>query len=89
MEKLFKLKEFVISELQDCRVIFSQIINRYDDGKAQLTVKNTNVNMAKNNLESIDNSNISCEDVGKQGLHLNPHGTGKLAVNIIKTLKRL
>ena len=45
--------------------------------------------MAKNNLESIDNSNISLEHVGKQGLHLNPHGTGKLAVNIIKTLKQL
>ena len=87
MEKLFKLKEFITSELQDCRVIFSQIMNRYDDGKAQLTVKNTNVNMAKNNFESIDD--ISREHAGKQGLHLNPHGTGKLAVNIIKTLKRL
>ena len=38
IEKLFKLKEFIISELPDCRVIFSQIINRYDDGKAQLMV---------------------------------------------------
>ena len=35
MEKLFKQKEFIISELQDGRVIFSQIINRYDHGKAQ------------------------------------------------------
>ena len=73
MEKLMKLKEYIKSKLPNCNLIFSPLIDRYDNAKAQLTVK----------LESniIDNKHITQEHFGKKGLHVTPYGTGKLVVN--------
>ena len=84
--KLLKMKIFVLSILPTCRVIFSSLIDRFDDSKAQLTVRMTNENLAKRDLEIIDNSNITRTHLGKKGLHMNPKGTGRLAINIIKFL---
>ena len=90
IEKLWKLKDFILSVIPNCKVVFSQIIERFDDRKAQLTVNMTNEIMSKGGVfDVIDNSNITREHLGKQGLHMKPHGTGRLAVNIIKTMKRL
>ena len=40
-------------------------------------------------MEIINNDNINEKYLGKKGLHLIPHGTGKLAVNFIKCVKTL
>ena len=87
--KLVELKNFVLSLLPHCTVIFSGLIDRYDVGKAQLTVQRTNDLLASSDLKIINNSNIKRSHLGKKGLHMNPHGTGKLAVNFLKVLKSL
>ena len=89
MSKLSKLKYFITSILPNCKVVFSQLINRFDDAKAQLTVKETNEKLVNSEVSVIDNNNITREHLGKKGLHMNTHGTGKLAINMIKMLKRL
>ena len=87
--KLLKLKNFILTTLPTCKIIFSSLIDRFDDANAQLTVKMTNENMEKRELNIIDNSNIIRTHLGKKGLHMNPNGTGRLALNIIKVLKSL
>ena len=89
VEKLFNLKDFICSTLPNCKIIFSGLINRYDDAKAQLTVNRVNEKMSEKGMYVINNSNIVRSHLGKKGLHMNPHGTGKLAINIINFLKSL
>ena len=48
-----------------------------------------NENLLDLNADIVDNSNIVRLHIGRKGHHLTSHGTGKLAVNIIKMLKRL
>ena len=69
--------------------MFSNLINRYDNFKAQSTVNQANEKLANNNLCTIDNSNIKREHLERKGPHMNPHGTGKFAVNIVRFLKQL
>jgi hypothetical protein len=52
-------------------------------------LKVVNEKLKNLNTEIMDNSNIDWSHIGRKGLHLTPHGTGKLAVNIIKKLKSL
>ena len=47
IKKLSNLKDFIVSILPNCKVVFSQLIHRMDHGKAQLTVKVTNEKMTK------------------------------------------
>ena len=39
-------------------------------------------------LDIVDNANINVTSLNRGGLHLNKTGTGKLAVNFIKKIKR-
>ena len=89
IEKIIKLKEYIISKLPDCKLFFSSLIERFDDAKAQLSVLMTNKKLAHLGMEIINNNNIKQLHLGKKRLHLNPHGTGKLAVNFLKILKTL
>ena len=45
--------------------------------------------MLDQKMDIIDNSNIERTHLGRKGLHMKPHCTGKLAVNIIHVLKSL
>ena len=89
IDKLMKLKEYIMLKLPNCNLIFSSLINRVDDAKAQLTVTMTNNRLAHLDIRVINNNNINGKHLGRKGLHLNSHGTGKLAVNFIKVLKTL
>ena len=40
-------------------------------------------------IDTIGNSNISSKHLNDSGLHLNKHGKGKLAMNLIKKLREL
>ena len=37
-------------------------------------------------MDVIDNGNITSNELNKGGLHLNPTGLGKLAINLLKNL---
>ena len=89
IEKLIRLKSYILTKLPSCKLVYSSMTYRFDDGKAQLTVEKTNNILDHLGLEIIDHSNITDIHIGKKGLHLNSHGTGKLAVNFLKALKNL
>ena len=89
MEKLVMLKEYIISKLPSCKLIFSSLITRHDNANAQLVVVNTNKKLNHLNCQIIDNSNITNEHIGKKGLHMNGRGTSRLAMNFINVLKQL
>ena len=89
IRKLLKLKHFIISILPNYKVC-SQLINRFHDDNAKLTVKMRNEKLSHSDeLSTIDNNNITREHLGGKGLHMNTHGTGKPAINLIKTVKPL
>ena len=81
LDKIFSLKEFVEKALPDCNVCISNLTLRTDNVKASLPVNNVN------QLDIIDNSNISNAGLSRGGLHLNSQGLGKLAINFIKKIK--
>ena len=39
-------------------------------------------------MDIIDNGNITSNELNKGGLHLNPRGLGKLAINFIRRIKK-
>ena len=39
-------------------------------------------------MDVIDNGNVTSDEIDKGGFHLNPRGLGKLAINIIRRIKR-
>ena len=89
IEKLLSPKEFILSKLPDSEVISSTLIERVDHANARLTVVKTNEQLFRLGLDLIDNTNITDGYLGRKGLHFTQHGTGKLAVNIVKCIKRL
>lgn len=88
MVKLTNLKLFILNSI-DCKVIFSSLIIRSDNMKANMTTNAVNEKLKNLGADIIDNSNIDWSHLGRKGHHMTPHGTGKLAVNFIKTLKSL
>ena len=49
----------------------------------------TNKNLKNLGEDIIDNSNIETKHLGRKGLHMNSYGTSRLAMNIIRVLKKL
>ena len=64
-------------------------INRYDNGKASLTIKRLNDHFKDLELDYISNDNIEDDCILEGGLHLNPKGNGKLAINFIRKFKSM
>ena len=89
LDGILSLKHFIERELSDCKVIISNITKRLDEGKASLTVLNTNEHLKQLEIELIDNGNIGDDCLLEGGLHLNSKGSGKLAMNFIKKIKKL
>ena len=89
IHKLMTLREFILSKIPDCKVVFSDIICRTDIGKAQKVASDTNKIMKSLDILLIDNGNIDENFLAKRGLHLKPHGTGRLAMNFINGIKKL
>ena len=59
-----------------------------DNGKVSLTVVKTNEHLHGLQMDIIDNGNITSNELNKGGLHLNPRGLGKLAINFIRRIKK-
>ena len=70
----------------ECRIIF-QPVRRTDNGKATLTLNNSNKLLTELDVDKIDNSSTDVSCLRKRGLHLNSIGTGQLALNFITFLK--
>ena len=89
IDKLLSLKNYIQSELPNCKIALSTPTCRYDDAKSGLTVKHVCDHMKALGLDIVDNGNITGIHLGKRGLHLNGKGTGRLAMNIISYMQGL
>ena len=89
-DDLNKLQNHIHAYLPECHVIISSPINRLDDHKKAITIRNVNVilkNMSEISL--IDNNNITAKHLGKRKLHLNISGSTMLARNILDKLRSI
>ena len=89
LDKLLNLKKFINNTLPESNVVIFSLITRTDNGKASLTVIKTNEHLHGLQMDVIDNGNITSNELNKGGLHLNPRGLGKLAINFTWRIKKL
>ena len=87
--KLLDLKKFIEKTLPESIGVISNLTTRTDNGKASLAVIKTNEHLHGLQIDIIDNENITSNELNKGGLHLNPRGLGKLAINFIMRIKKL
>ena len=87
--KLLSLKNSIPNELPASNVILSSIKNKSDNGIAKLKISNFKKHNNSLKMDIIDNGNILSEHFNDSILHLNRHGKGKLAMNLIKKLREL
>ena len=75
------------------KIIFSSVIQRFDNDKLQPKVVDLNKDLQalckKLNLDFIDNSNIVNNHTGQRGLHLNRSGKARLALNLKEKMNGL
>ena len=89
LNKLLNLKKFIDNTLPESNVVILSLITRTDNGKAFLTVIKTNKQLHGLQMDIIDNGNITSNELNEGGLHLNPRGSGKLAINFISRIKKI
>ena len=82
------LIEHIKELLPCCAIILSSPLVRADNTTGSAIQKNLKVKMRNLYLPCLDNSNITHDYLSKKGLHLNEHGTKKMAKNIISLIKR-
>ena len=87
LEELLGLKSFLQSKFR-CDVIISCPTYRFDDQRANVTLRNLRNNLVDLNVPVISNSNITEMHIGKKGLHLNERGSGRLAVNYLSYMRK-
>ena len=75
--------------MPESSVILSNITDRSGNGIARLKISNFNKHLNSLKIDTIDNDNISSEHLNGSDLHLNRHGKGKLAMNLIEKLREL
>ena len=87
VDDLLMLRTNISKQLPNCRIPPKPTIG-HDHGKANLTIRNVNKHLESLELECIDNNNVNTEYFGQKGLHLNPKGKGRLALNFFKQLRK-
>ena len=75
--------------MPESNAVLWNIIDRSDNGTARLKILNFNKHLDSPKIDTMDNGNISSQHLNGSGLHLNRHGKGKLAINLIKKLREL
>lgn len=91
-DRLLDVKRHAENVVPGISVTISTPILRQDDPRANAKHSQLNNRLKQSGLSIIVNDNITNEHIGKgkgKGLHLNGHGTGKLAVNMITFIKDL
>ena len=83
------LKTYITGILPETKVFLSCPVIRTDNRKANNTLRDLDVYLRNNISDVVINENIDVSCLGKRGLHLNPKGSGRLAMNYISLMKRL
>ena len=74
--------------LPQCKIFLSLPALRMDNSDAEKTLKEVRKYFSVN-PRTIVHNNIDNTCLAKKGLHLNPKGTGRLAINYISLMKCL
>ena len=86
---IIRLKRYIETKLETCKVIISLLFMRSDNRSANHTITRVNALLQEMNFEIIDNNNISDVHLGEKGLHLNKRGRGRFALNLISHIRCL
>ena len=86
VDQLLSLKHKLEKCLPKTEVVLSSLIQRNDDGKADLSVRKVNEHLKQLKINLLDNSNINHKYLGKKGVHLSKAGKAKFSRNIMKRL---
>ena len=89
LDKLLQLKSKILNARKFCKVIISQPTLRSENGKAALTNHHICNLLEELNIDIVKNRNIGSKLLGGKGLHLNPHGTARLALNLKAAIRKL
>ena len=89
LDKLLQLKSKILNACKSCKVIISEPTLRSDNGKAALTNHHICNLLEELNIDIVKNRNIGSKHLGGKGLHLNPHGTARLALNLKAAIRKL
>ena len=87
--KLLQLKSAILHDPKSCKVIISQPTLCSDNVKAALTNHHLCNLLEELNIDILKKCNIGSKHFGRKGLHLNPHGTARLALNLNATIRKL
>ena len=87
--KILELRNQINKELPNAKVVISTPTIRIDQAKASLTVRKITEKLISENIETIDNSNIEANHLGRKGLHLNQRGNTQLAMNFISAFRKM
>ena len=88
-EEITNLKDHIESVLPNVKLYVSCPVLRVDNPKANLTLVNLGKQLQSTFSNVIINDNIDISCLGRKGLHLNPKGSGRLAINFISLIRRL
>ena len=83
------LKSYINDVLPETKVFLSCPVIRTDNYNANKTLRNLDAYLRNNISDIVINDNIDVSCLGKRGLHLNPKGSGRLAMNFISLMQRL
>ena len=83
------LKAEVEKNIEGCKVILSLLMQRVDKLSANKIIQKLNKKIQSLGINAINNDNISINDIGRKGLHLNMKGINKLGSNIAAKLKSI
>lgn len=83
------LLDMILEKLPNCHVVVSEIIKRAGKCKANTNgkINEFNSELKKMNIDILRQQNILPEHINQSGLHLNQHGDGQLARNIISKIR--
>ena len=87
--EIANLKAFIYKTLPNVRIFISCPIIRIDNKKANNTLRVLDMILRNTYKDIIINDNIDISCLRKKGLHLNPKGSGRLAINFISLMRRL
>ena len=89
VDRVLALKRFVVSQNKECKVIVSTLTMRVDNSKNGNAVQKVNEILKELNIPLEKNFNIVKKHLRSRGLHLNEHGTSRLEMNYIATIRKL
>ena len=89
LDKLQELKSKILNARKSCKFIISQPTLHSYNGKAALTNHHLCNLLEELNIDIAKNRSIGSKHLGGKGLHLNPHRTARLALNLKATIRKL